>query len=288
MKSILVPIGGGSADEAVLQTAFAAAHLFSSHLQFIHIRVSGGEAALHSPGVGFVSGDALRDALDGLDKEASKRSDVAAQRVREFCDQAKVPIVDVPTPARQVTASWCEEEHDAPDRLMFHARHHDLIVMGRPARPNGLPPDLLETLLMGCGRPILLAGAAPPERLPGTVMVCWRETPDAARAMVAAMPVLSAAERVIFCAVDEGGTGTKHAIEAVVRQFALRGVPTHLEVVARRGRPVPEILFSVAKERSADILVMGAYGHAPLREFIFGGCTRAVLQNAGVPVLMMH
>jgi len=288
MKSILVPIGGGSADETVLQTALAAARLFASHLQFIHIRVSAGEAAIHSPGVEFVGGAALRDALDGLDKEASKRSDVAAQRVREFCDKAMIPIVEVPTPAAQVTASWREEEHDAVDRLMFHARHHDLIVMGRAARPNGLPDDLLQTLLMGCGRPILLAGAAPPGRLPGTVMMCWRETPDAARAMVAAMPVLSGAERVIFCAVDEGSKGTRQAIEEVARQFALRGVPTDLEVVARGGRPVQEVLFSVAKDRSADILVMGAYGHAPLREYIFGGCTRAVLQSAGVPVLMMH
>ena len=78
MKSILVPVGGGSADEPVFETALAAARLFSAHLRFIHIRVPAAEAAIHSPGVAFVSGAALRDALDTLDKESSQRSDLAA------------------------------------------------------------------------------------------------------------------------------------------------------------------------------------------------------------------
>jgi nucleotide-binding universal stress UspA family protein len=289
MKSILVPVGGGDTDEAVFATAFAAACLFSAHLRFIHVRVSAGEAAIHSPGVGFVSGAALRDALDTLDKEAGKRSDVAAQRVREFCDRAMIPMVDVPAVADQVTASWREEDRDARGRLIFHARHHDLVVMGRAKRPNGLPPDLLESLLMGCGRPILLAGPAAPSRLAGTVMMCWRETPDAARAMVAATPFLNLADRVIFCAVNgEDNDLTGRAIEDVAGQFGLRGVPTEIVVVAPNGRPVSEVLFSVAKSRSADILVMGAYGHAPMRELIFGGCTRAVLKNADIPVFLMH
>jgi nucleotide-binding universal stress UspA family protein len=288
MKSILVPVGGGSADETVLETAFAVARLFSAHLRFIHVRVSAGEAAVYSPGVGFVSGEALRDALGNLDKEANQRSDAAAQRVREACERAMIPIVDVPAAAHQVTASWREEEHEARKRLMFHARHHDLVVMGRARRRNGLPPDLLEALLMGCGRPILLAGSAAPQRLPGTVMMCWRETPDAARAMGAATPLLNAAERVIFCAVDEGGEGTRHAVEDVAAQFAARGVSTEVEVAAPNGRPVADVLFSVAEKWGADILVMGAYGHAPMRELIFGGCTRAVLQSADIPVLMMH
>jgi nucleotide-binding universal stress UspA family protein len=106
--------------------------------------------------------------------------------------------------------------------------------------------------------------------------------------MVAAKPLLTSAERVVFCAVDEGAEGTKDAVEAVARQFEWNGVPTDVEFVAPNGRPVAEVLLSVAKARSADIVVMGAYGHAPMRELIFGGCTRAILQNADTPVLLVH
>ncbi len=288
MKSILVPVGGGNTDESVLATALAVARLFSGHLQFVHIRVSPGQAAVYSPGVEFASGPALRDALDQLGKEADQRSSVAAQRVRDFCERAIIPLLKAPAPSQGVTASWREEERDARLSLMFHSRHNDLVVMGRAKRPNGLPPDLLETLLMGCGRPILLAASAAPRRLAGTIMVCWRETPDAARAMVAAMPLLTSAERVVFCAVDEGAEGTKDAVEDVARQFECNGVPTDVEFVAPNGHPVAEVLFSVAKTRSADLVVMGAYGHTPMRELIFGGCTRAVLQNADTPVFLVH
>jgi hypothetical protein len=85
---------------------------------------------------------------------------------------------------------WCrEEEGGALERVLFHAHHNDLVVVGRGAKPNGLPPDFLEHLLMGCGRPLLIAGPARSQMVTGTIMVCWRESADAARAVTAAAPL---------------------------------------------------------------------------------------------------
>jgi hypothetical protein len=85
---------------------------------------------------------------------------------------------------------WCrEEEGGALKRVLFHARHIDLVVLGRAAKPNGLLPDFLQHLLMGCGRPRPIAGLAPSQTVTGTVMVCWRESADAARAATAAAPL---------------------------------------------------------------------------------------------------
>ena len=243
MKSILVPIGGGQADKSVLDTALAAARLFSSHLQFVHMRVTPGQAAPYTPGVEFASGPALRDALSRLQTEAETRSNTAAREVQEFCQAAKIELTDLPGRTSGMTASWHEDEGEARPRLMFLSRHSDLVVMGRAVRPNGLPPDLLQALLLGCGRPVLLAPAAAPERLNGTIMVAWRETPDAARAMGAAMPLLTRAERVVFVAVEESDEGTKDAVEDVARQFSWNGVPASVELVKPAGRSVSEALF---------------------------------------------
>jgi nucleotide-binding universal stress UspA family protein len=177
MKSILVPVGGSDTDELVFATALATAQPFSAHLRFVHIYVNPGQAAINTPHVEFASGAALVDALGQLKNKADDRSATAARHAQEFCTRAAVDIVDAPRVSHAVTASWREEREDARQRLVFHARHSDLVVMGRANRPNGLPPDLVEHLLMECGRPILLASLNPAPNLVGTVMVCWREQP---------------------------------------------------------------------------------------------------------------
>ena len=196
IKSILVPTVGSDSDGPVFETALAAARLFSAHLRFVHIRLSPGQAAVHTPHVAFASGPGLASALAELETDANLRSTGAAQHVRDFCARSVINILDTPSNSTGVTASFHEEENDASRRLMYYARHSDLVVMGRPKRPNGLPSDLIEELLMGCGRPILLASLTAPRDLTGTIMVCWRETADAARAVAATTPFLAKAKRV--------------------------------------------------------------------------------------------
>jgi len=288
MKSILVPAGGSDTDELVFATALAAARPFSAHLQFVHIYVNPGQAAINTPHVEFASGAALVDALGQLQNKANDRSAAAARHVQEFCVRAEIDLVDVPRVSHAVTASWREEREDARQRLLFHARHSDLVVMGRAKRPNGLPPDLIEHLLMDCGRPILLASRNPTPNLVGTIMVSWRETADAARAVMAAMPFLTRAERVVFAAVKERPEDSDAAINDAASQFRWHGVATEAQIVRADGQPTAEILTRLAKSCGADLLVMGAYGHSRLRERIFGGCTQAMIEHADLPVLMLH
>jgi nucleotide-binding universal stress UspA family protein len=287
MKSILVPAAGSATDAAVFETALAAARLFASHLQFLHIHLGSGEAALHTPHLGFAGGQALVNALDELQTQSDDRARAAEQHVRELCAGAQIDLIDKPDGCPRVTASWHQEDNDARHRLLFHARHNDLVVMGRARRPNGLPPDIIENLVLESGRPILLAAAAPARKLAGTVMVCWRDTPDAARAVVAATPFLERAQRVVLVAVDEGGS-TGPDVEAAAAQLRWNEVATDAQVIAAKGRPAADVLREAARVCGADLVVMGAYGHSRMRELIFGGCTRAVLASADQPVLLFH
>jgi nucleotide-binding universal stress UspA family protein len=118
-------------------------------------------------------------------------------------------------------------------------------------------------------------------------MVCWRDTPDAARAVVAATPFLERAQRVVFVAIDESGTA-RADVEAAAAQFRWNGLPTDTQVIAAAGRPAADLLREAGQVCGADLVVMGAYGHSRVRELIFGGCTRAVLASADRPVLLFH
>jgi nucleotide-binding universal stress UspA family protein len=294
MKTILVLTGGSSSDASVFETALAAAQPFAAHLRFVHIRIGSGQAAMHSPHVDFARGPALADALSQLESDAERRSTAFGDHVRAFCTRFNVAMRNAPGAGNGVTASLLEESDDAARRLVGHARHYDLVVMGRSSRPNGLPPDFIETLLLRCGRPILLAAPQAPRNLAGTIMVCWRETPDAARALGAAMPFLTRAQRVVFVGVHEKGDQVDaafkdlEALNDVAAQFRWCGVPTYVRAVPGGGRPIADVLASAAAECAADLVVMGAYGHSHMREVMFGGCTQAVIGHAERPVLMLH
>lgn len=288
MKSILVPIGGSMTDGPLLETALAAARPFAAHLQFLHIRVGLGETAQHTPHMAFATGPALRDALEQLETQNRDRCAAAVEHIHDFCTRSQIQLCDAPDRSQAVTASCREEEGSALERVLFHARHNDLVVVGRASKPNGLPPDFLEHLLMGCGRPLLIAGPAPSPTVTGTIMVCWRESADAARAVTAAAPLLAQAKRVVFVGVAEKNGDAASALDDVLRRFAWHGVPAEVQVIAPNGRPVQELLATAARTCGADLIVSGAYGHSRLREVVFGGCTQSFIRHCDRPVLLMH
>jgi nucleotide-binding universal stress UspA family protein len=288
MKSFLIPIGGSDTDESLFETALAAARPFSSHLNFLHVHIGAGQAAAHTPHTAFAMGPALSNALRDLDAKAQTRSTLAARHFRDFCTRSMVDICDTPDRGRGVTASWHQEEGHALKRIIFHARHSDLVIAGRAKSANGLPTDFLEQLLLGCGRPVLLAGSSPQPTVTGTVMVCWKETAEAARAVNAAMPLLIHARRVVVVGIAEADEDVADGLSEVARQLAWNGVRSELRTIAAEGAPVPGLLASAARDCGADLVVLGAYGHSRVHEILFGSCTQAMIRNAETSVLLMH
>jgi nucleotide-binding universal stress UspA family protein len=288
MKSFLIPIGGSDTDEPLFETALAAARPFSSHLNFLHVHVGPGQAAANTPHTAFAMGPALSNALRDLDAKAHTRSALAAQHFRDFCARSMVEICDAPDPTKGVTASWQEEDGHALKRILFRARHNDLVIVGRAKTANGLPADFLEQLLVGCGRPVLIAGSAPTPTPTGTVMVCWKETAEAARAVNAAMPFLIHAKHVVIVSVAENGEDLAEALSDVARQLAWNGVRSEIRTIVANGTATPGLLSSAAQDCGADLVVLGAYGRSRMHEILFGSCTQSVINNAGTSVLLMH
>jgi Universal stress protein family len=223
MKNILVLAGGGDSDEAVFATAFAAAQPLHAHLEFLHVQIEPGEAAAWEPHAEFIRGSAIRETMQRLQTESVMRTASARSHFEQFCELHGIAVSDQPR-GTAVSASWREESGDAERRLMFFARHHDLVVLGRRTGPNGLPPDVIERILLGCGRPLLVAPAQAPRLLVGTVMVCWKETAEAARAVAAATPFRVNAKRVALAGVKERDQSLADGLADLSRQLAVASV----------------------------------------------------------------
>jgi nucleotide-binding universal stress UspA family protein len=147
----------------------------------------------------------------------------------------------------------------------------DLVVVQQPDpdRPETLYTDL-ETLLFDGGRPVLMmpyidTGPFDPKR----IAIAWKASAESARAVFDALPLLHRAREVEIIVVDAKQTEERRPDMAA-------------------GLPVGDVISNMVSETGADLLVMGAYSHSPVRELLFGGVTRTLLKTMTVPVLLSH
>ncbi len=288
MKTILVPASGSSTDESVFATALAAAQALTAHLDFYHIRLSAGQAAARAPHAGFCVGAAVPAMLEVLTDDTERLSKAAREHVQACCERYGVEIRDKPEYGHGVSASFREENDYECERLMLLARHSDLIVMGRRSNIDYMPSFLLENTLMKCGRPVLIASDYPPKALLGTVVVGWKETPQCARALSAAYPLLRHAQKVILLNVVESGAGIHESLDHLARGLKWHNMSVETQSITTPTPVATDGVGRVAADLHADLLVVGGYGHQRLRETLFGGVTRSLLEHAPMPVLMMH
>ena len=289
IKTILVGASGGRSDVSAFETALTLARPLAAHLDFYHAWVTPDDAAALSPHVDFAQGDALKDALERLQHDAERRSTEAFRSFRAFCDSHRLAIAEPDENTTDVTAAWIEEKGDPLRGLTRHARHHDLVVIGSPNPDGGLRPDLAGQLLLASGRPLVLAPPEPRTRRSGVILIGWKETPEAARAMTAVSPLLRFAQRVILASVEDGRNAQPEALENLMRQLRRRGAKVEGMAIATEGHSVADRLLWAAESVDADLLVAGAYGHTRIWELIFGGVTRSLLEGrSAAPVLLMH
>jgi nucleotide-binding universal stress UspA family protein len=283
-----VPASGSSTDDAVFATALAAARPLAAHLKFYHVHLTASEAAAHAPYAELCVGAALPLALTVLREEESALSDVAAAHVQSFCSRYSVSMRASASNSKAVSASFLEERSHPRDRLLMHSRHSDLVVLGRPSHIDYLPSRLMEDLLLSCGRPILIAPDFSPSTLPGTVVVGWKETAEAARALGAAWPLLEKADKVILLHIVEDEPIVPESLKHLAEQIEWHGITAQIKVISSGHRALSYHLALAAADLKADLLVVGGFGHSRLRERAFGGVTQSLLEHANVPVFMMH
>jgi nucleotide-binding universal stress UspA family protein len=123
------------------------------------------------------------------------------------------------------------------------------------------------------------------------VLVAWNASRAATRAVNDAMPLLARAETVTVLCIDPAADGRAHGETPgmdIAVHLARHAVKARVETTVSGGIGVGNALLSRVSDIGADLLVMGAYGHARVRELLLGGATRTILESMTLPVLMSH
>lgn len=179
------------------------------------------------------------------------------------------------------------------DALLAVMRAADLVIYPQNSAdyrlPSGFAPD---DFVIAAGRPVLLVPYAGEFAATGRrVLVAWDGSREAARAAHDALPLLQKAELVTLLSVSEREADFEHrrpGLERMLKNYERHGIAVRVEETVRGDLAIADLLLSRAGDRDADLIVAGAYHHSQLRESLFGGITRDLLDHMTVPVLLSH
>ena len=277
-KDLVVQVDDSRSCARRIELAVALAVAHEAHLTGVYI------VAEPSPS-GLVHPYLPPEVLVTLQQHVRDRAELALGR---FADAAKRNQIAFETRVVQVL------DTEVGDALATSARHADLVILGQhdPDDPASGPRSLPEGVILASGRPALLVpyvGAA--ATFGQRVMVAWDASREAARAVNDALPLLERAKAVSVVTVNPREQPFGHGEEPgadIGLHLARHGIKVEVRRVEARDLDTANAMLSHAANESADLLVMGAYGHSRLREVVLGGVTRTILAEMTVPVLMSH
>jgi nucleotide-binding universal stress UspA family protein len=286
IRTILAAVSGGGASAGASDLACQLARRFEAHLEGLHVVPD--PAALFAAageGIGSPASAAIVETMmqEATTKAAEARVIFDAAVNRHGIARGTRPQL---APSRP-SACWREESGNAANLVARRGRFFDLIVLGRSDRVVQEPhSDSIEETLVRSGRPVLLAPSEPPSGIGYVVAVGWNGSPQAVRALAAARPFLEKANAVLL--ITAGDADADESV-AAVDYLAWHGVQAeHRKIAAASRRRAGQVLLAAARDAGADLLVMGAYGHAPWREQLFGGATRSAVAAMLLPLLLVH
>jgi nucleotide-binding universal stress UspA family protein len=275
LKDIVVFVDTGRANEARLTLAVALARRHEAHLAGVHI--------VPRPEIPpYLDSTIVRRIVKDRSERAAA---IAAKLAATFRERGR---------REGVSVEW-RIARDFYEEGLVQARYADLVIAGQENPDDPSPPMMARTtpadLALSCGRPVLAIPYA--GRFAGVgrnVVVAWQPCREATRAVNDSLGLIEPDASVTVLVVNPAeyyGHGEEPGAD-IARHLARHGIKAQVERAVSPDIGVADTILSRAADLGADLIVMGAYGHSRLREFILGGVTRSMLRQMTVPVLMSN
>ena len=275
IKDILVHVDSTGRSDLRLKIGIELAERNDGHLVGLHAKPYPYIPAL-TPDMGAMYGELIDEQQELIDQNAD-----AAQKKFEAAVRHT-----------EISKEWRTTAGDPSDVVRRHARYADIVIVGQSNKEaDRQATDLPEGVLLSTGRPTIVVPNDPNVKtFARNVMVAWDDGIQATRAIHDALPILKAAENVTVMAVNPKETGDHGASPCadICLHLARHGVKAYAYPVTTDEFTTEHMILKRAFEHGSDLLVMGAYGHSRMREFVFGGVTAHVLEYMQLPVLMSH
>lgn len=273
LRDLIVQLTGSAEDEARLAVATRIAETFGAHLIGVHLHTLPDVLEITDP----LQSGTIRNLLDASDREADRTFEIAARRFDAITASHEL---------RRLHGMAVDLGTD----LAAMARAADLFIGTRPYGDPSGHTQIEERVAFGSGRGCLFLPPGGSAHVDFKVItVAWDGSREAARAVAEAMPFLARAEAVHLVTISpafDDIDADKHFAHLVAHlgRYGVKAETTALPYSSGAGEQIEQF----AHQRGSDLVVMGAYGHGRMVEWIFGGATRYLLRHSTLPILMAH
>jgi nucleotide-binding universal stress UspA family protein len=274
IKDLLLNLAIGVDNDGTIEYAISLARAFDAHLAAVAFAYDEVPPAM-------LAGEVPAAWIEEYRKEAQRAAQAAVGRFEDAAKRAGVSAQGGWLPATFAGSA---------DLFARMTRRFDLSVVRQTEVGNSTPaPLVIEAALFQTGRPVLVVPYIQRTGIKlDRVIVCWDGSSSAARAAGDAMPFLERAKMVQVVVVTERGKSDEIPGADIAQHLARHGVRVDVKQIVAPDTKPAEVLLSHAADTSADLLVLGGYGHSRLRELVLGGVTRSILETMTVPTLMSH
>ncbi len=277
IKNILLHLDHSSGCSNRLETAFALARDHGA-------RISGLFVVPDYVVPSYVEAQISVDLITDVTEKAIARAEQALAGYRQRADDAGVEMQAAVVEGQVIPI------------LREHTKYTDLLILGQddPEDPDNASYGLADALLFEGACACMVVPHSGRLEAPGKrVLLTWNASRESARALREAMQMLQRAETVVVLSSepDDGDAsvarGHPHAQE-LARFLESHGIESVSSGIADVDISPSDAILGQAADMDADMIVMGAYGHARLREIILGGVTRDLLKRTTVPLFLAH
>jgi nucleotide-binding universal stress UspA family protein len=285
IKTILACISSAEASATTLELAWRVAAANGAHVEALHVRADP-RALVPYTGEG-MDGSMIEEIMDVTEKEGGERAESAKAMFDAFCKDRDITQTDKPG-GSGASACWREETGREDEIVAVRGRLFDVVTVGRALRDSPLPsPITLEAALLDTGRPILVAPPKLPAATGKNVAVASETSPEAARTIAQALPLMADADKVTLL-YGEPAVPPHIAPEEGVARLAWSGIKAEITRFSTHDVEIGAAYLKYSAATDADLLIKGAYSQSRLRQMILGGRTRHILTHTEIPVFLAH
>ncbi|GJE04457.1 universal stress protein [Methylobacterium isbiliense] len=229
-----------------------------------------------------------RVTIEAIERSVREAAMEGEEALRRWCEREGVPYASSAGRLDATFVTWTELSGEVEPLLALAGRVSDLVIVDRPDPRVPFTGRALDTALFSVGRPTLMVGETVPYDLLDHVVIAWNGSLEATRLIGQCITLLHEAARVTVV----------HARTERFEEVRSADLCAYLRwhgVVAEAVTPavgdetsVGAAILAEAERQHASMLALGAYTHSRVREFLLGGVTRHVIEQARIPVLMAH
>ena len=278
MKVVCVPVVDRPECAVALNTAFKLSQTMDAAVMGYHLRDHGASAVR------------LPDEVSAMVKKGDKcestplKYQESAEKL--FAQLAENHGYTYKKKACKAPVALWQAKTGSPDKLFsIVGPVTDLIVVSRPKKGGKVARKFMLSALLNSAKPVLILPQNQTDSVAKKVCIAWNQSPEAARAVAAAIPLIKQADQVTILTngpQNKLGPKAKH----LKQYLTMHGVEaSHMKLKSKKEA---DSLIKAYQETESDLLIMGAYSKSRLRQIIFGGVTEHMLFSADIPVLMLH